>query len=140
MGSCRRGAVRDRAPKDIIIVGGQNVFPEDIEVVVNSIAGVCGAVVAFGIQDPEYGTENIAVVAEWRGPFDAKAAAPWRRQIHKVVMAAAGIASRYVAVVRNGGSSRVPAGKISRRDTRRAVPGGRAGAARNQCDAVSRTR
>ncbi len=105
--------------KDIIIVGGQNVFPEDIEAVVNSVEGVYpGRVVAFGIQDPEYGTENIAVVAELRGLFDAKAATALERQIHKLVMATAGIAPRHVAVVPERWIVKSTAGKISRRDTR----------------------
>ena len=105
--------------KDIIIVGGQNVFPEDIEVVVNSVAGVYpGRVVAFGIQDQESGTENMAVVAELRGPYDAKAAVALERQIHKLVMATAGIAPRYVAVVPERWIVKSTAGKISRRDTR----------------------
>jgi fatty-acyl-CoA synthase len=105
--------------KDIIIVGGQNVFPEDIEAVVNSAPGVYpGRVVAFGIQDEEAGTENMVVVAEWRGFYDIKAAAALERQIHKLVMATAGIAPRYVAVVPERWIVKSTAGKISRKDTR----------------------
>jgi acyl-CoA synthetase (AMP-forming)/AMP-acid ligase II len=105
--------------KDIIIVGGQNVFPEDIEVVVNSIAGIYpGRVVAFGIQDAEGGTEKMAVVAEFRGVYDQAAASLLERRIHKLVMAAAGIAPRYVAVVPERWIVKSTAGKISRRDTR----------------------
>jgi fatty-acyl-CoA synthase len=105
--------------KDIIIVGGQNVFPEDIEVVVNSIEGVYpGRVVSFGIQDPESGTENIAVVAELRGAFNQKAATALERQIRTLVIATAGIAPRYVAAVPERWIVKSTAGKISRRDTR----------------------
>jgi acyl-CoA synthetase (AMP-forming)/AMP-acid ligase II len=95
------------------------VFPEDIEVVVNSVEGVYpGRVVAFGIQDPDYGTENIAVVAEWRGSFDPRAAAALERQIHKLVMVTVGISPRHVAVVPERWIVKSTAGKISRRETR----------------------
>lgn len=51
--------------KDIIIVAGKNVFPEDIEDVVGGVLGVIpGRVVAFGVEDIAMGTERIVVVAE----------------------------------------------------------------------------
>jgi fatty-acyl-CoA synthase len=51
--------------KDVIIVAGNNVFPEDIEDVVGAVPGVLpGRVVAFGIDDPDSGTEKVGVVAE----------------------------------------------------------------------------
>ena len=51
--------------KDIVIVGGQNVFPEDVEMVVNTVDGIyTGRVVAFGLEDAQVGTENLVVVAE----------------------------------------------------------------------------
>jgi fatty-acyl-CoA synthase len=51
--------------KDIIIVAGKNVYPEDIEDAVGLVPGVLpGRVVAFGEDDSELGTEQIDVVAE----------------------------------------------------------------------------
>ena len=51
--------------KDVIIVAGKNVYPEDVEDAINGVSGVVpGRVVAFGIDDPINGTERIAVVAE----------------------------------------------------------------------------
>jgi fatty-acyl-CoA synthase len=51
--------------KDLIINAGKNVYPQDIEAIVNSVAGVHpGRAVAFGVQDEREGTELIAVVAE----------------------------------------------------------------------------
>jgi fatty-acyl-CoA synthase len=51
--------------KDIIIVAGNNIFPEDIEDVVGKVEGVLpGRVVAFGLEDAETGTEQICVIAE----------------------------------------------------------------------------
>ena len=51
--------------KDLIIVAGKNIYPEDIEDVVNQVDGVVpGRVIAFGEEDEKMGTEQIAVVAE----------------------------------------------------------------------------
>ncbi|MEW6701824.1 MAG: AMP-binding protein [Bacteroidota bacterium] len=51
--------------KDIIIVAGKNIYPEDIEDVVNQVEGVVpGRVIAFGEEDEAMGTEQVAVVAE----------------------------------------------------------------------------
>jgi len=51
--------------KDIIIVAGNNTFPEDIEDAVSSIEGVIpGRVVAFGEYVPEIGSEQVSIIAE----------------------------------------------------------------------------
>jgi acyl-CoA synthetase (AMP-forming)/AMP-acid ligase II len=51
--------------KDLIIVAGKNLYPEDVEDVVGKVPGVIpGRVVAFGVEDASAGTERIAVVAE----------------------------------------------------------------------------
>ncbi len=51
--------------KDLIIVGGKNVYPQDIETLVNAVPGVHpGRVVAFGVFNDSLGTEDIAVIAE----------------------------------------------------------------------------
>ena len=50
--------------KDVIIVGGRNVYPQDIEKVVGEIEGIrTGNVIAFGI-DGRHGAQSIMVVAE----------------------------------------------------------------------------
>lgn len=51
--------------KDLIINGGKNIYPQDIEAIINGVAGVHpGRAVAFGVYDEREGTELIAVVAE----------------------------------------------------------------------------
>lgn len=51
--------------KDLIIVAGNNVAPEDVEDAVGQVTGVLpGRVVAFGIEDDRVGTEALCVVAE----------------------------------------------------------------------------
>jgi acyl-CoA synthetase (AMP-forming)/AMP-acid ligase II len=106
--------------KDIVIIGGQNVFPEDVEAVVNTIAGIYpGRVVAFGVEDKQYGTESLAVVAEVRGEFEKEAVRRLEREIQRLVFSAIGIPPRYAAVVPERWIVKSTAGKISRRDTRR---------------------
>jgi acyl-CoA synthetase (AMP-forming)/AMP-acid ligase II len=105
--------------KDIVIIGGQNVFPEDVETVVNSLNGVYpGRVVAFGVSDDELGTEALAVIAEMRGPYDRSRAIGLQREIQQLVLSAIGIAPRRVFVVPERWIVKSTAGKISRRETR----------------------
>ncbi len=53
--------------KDLIINAGKNIFPQDIEAVVNGVNGVhTGRAVVFGVPDEREGTELVAVVAEVR--------------------------------------------------------------------------
>ncbi len=51
--------------KDLIIVGGKNVYPADIERLASEVKGVHpGRVVAFGVYDEQQGTEEVALVVE----------------------------------------------------------------------------
>ncbi len=51
--------------KELIIVGGKNVYPQDLERLAANATGVHpGRVVAFGVYDEEAGTEEVVVVAE----------------------------------------------------------------------------
>jgi len=51
--------------KDLIIVGGKNVYPQDIEEIASSVDGVhSGRVVAFGIFNDKEGTEDVVMVVE----------------------------------------------------------------------------
>jgi fatty-acyl-CoA synthase len=51
--------------KDLIIVGGKNIYPQDLETLANQVPGVHqGRVVAFGVYSPEMGTEEVVIVAE----------------------------------------------------------------------------
>jgi len=105
--------------KDIIIIGGQNIFPEDVEVLVNSVPAIYpGRVVVFGIMDEQTGTESLVVVAEMRGEYDRVHAQSLGRDIHKLVLTTIGIAPRRVAVVPERWIVKSTAGKISRRETR----------------------
>ena len=51
--------------KDLIIVAGKNIYPEDVEDAVGRVKGVtAGRAVAFEIDDEQRGTGQIAVVVE----------------------------------------------------------------------------
>jgi fatty-acyl-CoA synthase len=53
--------------KDLIVVGGLNVYPEDIELAAARVEGLRpGRVVAFGVPDERFGSERIVVLAETR--------------------------------------------------------------------------
>jgi fatty-acyl-CoA synthase len=51
--------------KDMIIVGGRNVYPQDLEALSYEVPGVhAGRAVAFGVFNSESGTEDVVIVAE----------------------------------------------------------------------------
>lgn len=51
--------------KDLIIVGGKNIYPKDIETIAMEIEGVHpGRVVAFGVYNEQKGTEDVAIIVE----------------------------------------------------------------------------
>jgi len=51
--------------KDMIIVGGKNIYPQDLEALAGEVPGVhVGRVVAFGIDNDELGTEDVVIIAE----------------------------------------------------------------------------
>ncbi len=53
--------------KDIIIRGGRNIYPHELEEAVGDIAGIRkGCVAVFGSKDEESGTERVIVLAESR--------------------------------------------------------------------------
>ena len=51
--------------KDLIIVGGKNIYPQDLEAIASQISGVVpGRCAAFGLYDAELGSEKIVMVCE----------------------------------------------------------------------------
>ncbi len=51
--------------KELIINAGKNIYPQDLEAIVNSVPGVHpGRAVVFGVPDEREGTELVAVAAE----------------------------------------------------------------------------
>jgi acyl-CoA synthetase (AMP-forming)/AMP-acid ligase II len=105
--------------KDIIIVAGQNVFPEDVELAAGAVEGVYpGRVVAFGVTNEQHATESVIVVAELRGEYELGRKRATERLIYQAVLTSIGIAPRQVAVVPERWIVKSTAGKISRIETR----------------------
>jgi fatty-acyl-CoA synthase len=51
--------------KDLIIVGGENIYPQDIELILNEEEYLIpGRNVVFGVEDEKVGTEEIVILAE----------------------------------------------------------------------------
>jgi len=51
--------------KDLIIVGGKNIYPQDLEMLSYEVPGIhAGRSVAFGVFNDQLGTEDVYLVAE----------------------------------------------------------------------------
>jgi acyl-CoA synthetase (AMP-forming)/AMP-acid ligase II len=104
--------------RDIVIVGGQNVFPEDVENLVHKVSGIHpGRAVAFGIENA-HDTESLIVVAEMKGVYDRDRAAALEKEVARLILTAIGIGPGRVRVVPERWIVKSTAGKISRRETR----------------------
>ncbi len=96
--------------KDVIIVGGRNVFPEDIERAVGALAGVRpGNVIAFGVEGYK-GKETVIVVAEVR----TDEAAAVQESIHHRTIEVCGLPPRDVMLVKAGTLPKTSSGKLQR--------------------------
>ncbi|MFP5320807.1 MAG: long-chain-fatty-acid--CoA ligase [Acidimicrobiia bacterium] len=99
--------------KDVIIVAGRNVFPEDIERACNEIEGVrAGNVIAFGAETAK-GKEGVVVVAEAR-PADDGDLSPVRAEVQERVRAVAGVPAKDVVLVAPGTLPKTSSGKLQR--------------------------
>jgi fatty-acyl-CoA synthase len=105
--------------KDLIIIGGVNLYPEDLETAVSGVAGVhAGRVVALGLEDAALGTERLVVVAELDTEGDAAQAAEIEVEARKVIVAVGGVAPYKVFLVPPQWVVKSTAGKIARADTK----------------------
>lgn len=96
--------------KDLIINAGKNVFPQDIEAVVNTVEGVHpGRAVVFGVPDEREGTELIAVVAEVDAPDKDLS-----RRIRQAIASSTTVSAAYVTLVEAGWLIKTSSGKIAR--------------------------
>ena len=100
--------------KDVMILGGENVIPVDIEEVVDGVSGVRYSA-AVGLESERTGTQRLHVVAEVRSesatPEDYHALV--REIVHRV-HAARGHRPARVLLVRSGTIPKTSSGKIQR--------------------------
>jgi fatty-acyl-CoA synthase len=105
--------------KDVIIVGGRNVFPEDIERAVAQVEGVrAGNVISFGV-DGYKGKESVVVVAEVRPNVTSTGAATdailaLRHDVHERTIDVCGLPPRDVMLVKPGTLPKTSSGKLQR--------------------------
>jgi fatty-acyl-CoA synthase len=104
--------------KDLIIVGGKNIYPQDLERLASEAEGVHpGRVVAFGVFNEQAGTEDVVIVAE------VDVADPAERQriaesVRVRVTQGSDISVRHVAIVGRGWLLKTSSGKVARRANR----------------------
>ena len=101
--------------KDLIIVGGQNVFPDYIENCAKTILGnFAGQTVAFGLQDKRFGTEAPIVVCELRRHLDEIEHDRMVHQIRREVLQQLDISLADVRFVNRNWVIKTTSGKIAR--------------------------
>ncbi|MBI1364638.1 MAG: fatty acyl-AMP ligase [Alphaproteobacteria bacterium] len=97
--------------KDLIIINGRNIWPQDIEWAVEKVEGVRqGGVAAFSVDDGH--GERIVVVAERRG-MSEEALAELKREVSRVIQSAAG-APAEVVLAKPHSMVLTSSGKLSR--------------------------
>ncbi|MDG2040378.1 MAG: AMP-binding protein, partial [Ilumatobacter sp.] len=100
--------------KDVIIVGGRNVFPEDIERAVGPLDGVrAGNVIALGVEGYK-GKESVVVVAEVRLTGTSGGLDDVRAHIHERTLEVCGLPPRDVMLVQPGTLPKTSSGKLQR--------------------------
>ena len=96
--------------KDVIIVGGRNVFPEDVERAAARVDGVRpGNVIAFGVEGRK-GREALVVVAEAKDT----AVSTVRTEVSRNVLSAVGLPPEEVVLVAPGTLPKTSSGKLQR--------------------------
>jgi 1-acyl-sn-glycerol-3-phosphate acyltransferase len=104
--------------KDIIIKGGRNLYPHEVEELASRAEGTRkGCVVAFGLKDAESGTEKLVVVAESRAEGAAK-----KRElvaaINEEITRGLGIPPDRVELIPPGSIPKTSSGKLRRDETK----------------------
>lgn len=104
--------------KDLMIVGGKNIYPQDLEALANKVPGVHpGRVVVFGVDNPDTGTEDAVLVAELAAnidPADTGQRLQVGSAVRQAVMHGSAVALRQVYLVPPKWIIKTSSGKISR--------------------------
>ena len=98
--------------KDLIIVGGNNIYPQDLEFVADNVEGVHpGRTVAFGVENEALGTEEVVVIVEADPGQESKSVA---ERVRQAIAKQSDCVARTVYVVQPMWLTKTSSGKISR--------------------------
>jgi fatty-acyl-CoA synthase len=104
--------------KDIIIKGGRNIYPHEVEEMAGRAEGIRkGCVVAFGLRDAGSGTEKLVIVAESRAS-DAAARARIAAAVTERVNEGLGLPPDRIELVPPGSIPKTSSGKLRRDETK----------------------
>lgn len=107
--------------KDLLIVGGKNVYPQDLEALVSRVEGVHpGRVAVFGVPNPQAGTEDAGLVAEV-DVEDAEAISAIRAEIRRTISNGSDVSIRHIWLVPRGWLIKTSSGKVSRAANREKI-------------------
>jgi acyl-CoA synthetase (AMP-forming)/AMP-acid ligase II len=105
--------------KDLLIIGGENIYPQDIEEIVSAHPAIHdGRVIAIGVYNPGLGTEDVVVVAEVEREVLLSDAAKFEHEIRGRIVAGLGIAVRTILLKPPKWIVKSTAGKAARSATR----------------------
>ncbi len=114
--------------KDIVIRGGRNLYPQEIEEAVGQVDGVRkGCVAVFGSPDPATGTERLVVLAEVRS-VAAQAKAMLRDSVTRAVIDAIGEPPDEIVLAPPHSVLKTSSGKVRRSACRALYEAGAVGA------------
>ncbi|MEM1049952.1 MAG: AMP-binding protein [Pseudomonadota bacterium] len=113
--------------KDLIIKGGRNIYPQEIENGVGALAGIRkGCVAAFASTDARTGTERLVVVAESR-ETDPSRRADLQDTVARSVSDILGMPADEVVIVKPHAVPKTSSGKIRRSTARELYEAGNLG-------------
>jgi fatty-acyl-CoA synthase len=120
LGFCREGELYVVGRKnDLMIIAGKNVYPQDVEEIACGHPAIHdGRAVAFGLFNPELGTEEIVVVTEVEEEKYLKDSAVIERALRNAVVAELSVAVRAVYLKPPRWIVKSTAGKPARSTTR----------------------
>ncbi len=102
--------------KDLLIVGGKNIYPQDLEDIANRTTGVYpGRAVAFGVLDERLGSEKVIILCELQESADPAAA---EQELRAKVVQETEVTVGDLRFVPRGWILKTSSGKHARTDTR----------------------
>ena len=105
--------------KDLLIIGGENIYPQDIEEIVGAHPAVHdGRVIALGVYNPDLGTQEIVVVAEVEREEMLAHSVDLEQQIRGLIVGGLGVAVRTIFLKPPKWIVKSTAGKAARSATR----------------------